>query len=264
MFLKILRLWSFVLIIHESMPAEAAYIGNIVRNELKIPVQRSSLNLDAIFQPTRNFPGYFQSVGNLLDAFQHLSEHAIMILTNRDVYARDDSQDDDWVLGYHVGNISVVAGARMKRPDNKPSAVLQVPAEQYLARIAHVAIHEIGHEIVEGPHFELASWVNARTGVRLPLGRHCIDNTCVMYEGVDIVTPPADEGYLLLGDEKRFDAGFDELIARRRAGRRRAFPLWQRAAQASAQNCPCRYAGPRIPPPSCCRGAEEAFIPAWS
>jgi len=35
-----------------------------------------------------------------------------------------------------------------------------------------------------------------------------------MYEVVDIKTPPRKEGYLLIGKQKRYDAGLDDHIER--------------------------------------------------
>ena len=139
---------------------------------------------------------------------------ALLVLTPRDIYAGTISKNDDWILGYHTGNLSVVSTARIKRKDNQPSDNLEIPLDLYLKRLNIMNIHEIGHGAVEGRHFKQAKWVNIQTGHELDLGPHCTDNTCVMYEIVDIMAPPKSEGHMLLGDEKKFDAGLDDVIAR--------------------------------------------------
>ena len=113
-----------------------------------------------------------------------------------------NSEQDDWIFGFHAGNLMVVSSARMKGPDNKPRDRLEVPEELYLARVVFTGIHEIGHDVVKAGHYLPAVWINARTGHRLEMGPHCTDNGCVMYEVVDIVAPPPEEGYMLLGDKK--------------------------------------------------------------
>ncbi len=77
-----------------------------------------------------------------------------------------------------------------------------------------MAVHEIGHTIVDKRHMEEATWVNVQDNRSLSLGKHCMDNTCAMYEVVDLRAPHPEEGYMQLGPEKRFDAGLDDLIGR--------------------------------------------------
>ncbi len=50
----------------------------------------------------------------------------------------------------------------------------------------------------------------------MPLGPHCVDHSCAMYEVVDVTAPPPDEGHLQLGEERFYDAGMDEHLQRLR------------------------------------------------
>ena len=72
-----------------------------------------------------------------------------------------------------------------------------------------MAVHEVGHDVVRALHHQQASWVNVRTSRVLTLGEHCDDNTCSMYEVVDVQSPPKSDGHLLLGRKKLYDAGLD-------------------------------------------------------
>ena len=108
----------------------------------------------------------------------------------------------------------VASTARMKRPDNKPSDIVAVSEDLYMKRLEILAVHEVGHNVCRAPHYQQAKWVNTKKGHEQQLGPHCTDNGCVMYEVVDIKTPPAEEGHLLLGIEKKYDAGLDDVISR--------------------------------------------------
>ena len=104
----------------------------------------------------------------------------------------------------------------MKRFDSEPSEKIEVDFDLYIKRLEALCIHEIGHDVVRerAQHYQEAVWINAKTGHRLGLGLHCTDNKCVMYEVVDINAPPAEQGYMQLGEDKKYDAGLDEVIAR--------------------------------------------------
>ena len=73
---------------------------------------------------------------------------------------------------------------------------------------------KLATELLQAKHYKMAAWVSKRTNVPLVLGDHCTDNACVMYEIVDINAPPKEEGYMLLGDEEKYDAGLDDVLTR--------------------------------------------------
>jgi predicted Zn-dependent protease len=212
-----------MLILHEDMPSEARGVAEAVEKAYGIPSTIIAKHLDNVFIPIEKFHGYFPFSFSMLRFCESMAKGKYtMILTPRDLYAGDESQDDDWVLGgtcsgksngidSHVG---IVSGARMKREDSKPSSNLTVPLEKYSKRLQTTAVHEIGHDVVRSPHLVEAKLVNSRSGHELELGKHCTDNKCLMYEVIDIKTPKPEDSYLLLGNEKRFDAGLDEAIAR--------------------------------------------------
>ena len=101
----------------------------------------------------------------------------------------------------------VVSTARLKGKES-------VSQEHYLRRVELIAVHEVGHDLIQASHYRNTTWVNTGTGYRFSLGPHCTDNQCGMYEIVDIKAPPASEGYLRLGRERRYDAGLDDVLER--------------------------------------------------
>ncbi len=212
-----------MLIVHENMPGEASIIAGALRDAYGIGSDIEHVNLEGVFTPIPEFGGYLASGVQVTLALQKFKSErgkgvgkATLVLTPRDLYSGNDSREDDWIFGYNIGDISVASSARMKRPDGQPSSDVQVERDLYLRRLKVLAVHEIGHDVVQGEHLQLATWVNVQTGHELWLGRHCTDNTCVMYEVADIRTPKPTEGYIRLGTEKRFDAGLDEVIQRLR------------------------------------------------
>jgi len=143
----------------------------------------------------------------------------VLVLTQRDIFDSDNPNhvdfDEDWLFSFSFGKLSMISTARLKRPDNKPSNELQVSEDLYMKRLQALAVGEIGLGFIHNPaHFKDAIWVNTTKGNRLKLGPSCTNNSCAMYGVVDIKAPHADEGYMLLGKEKRYDAGLDNLLER--------------------------------------------------
>jgi|TARA_B100002003_G_scaffold238033_1_gene255800 predicted Zn-dependent protease len=213
-----------MIILHEEMPEEALVAANALETAYEISSEIKPIDLEGTFRPIPEFNGYAHSSWELLERTIPIrvisgnpKTKAILVLTPRDLYF-GESQEDDWILGYSVSNVSVITNARMKRDDGQPSDKLEVSKDLYHKRLSVMAVHEVGHDVVLGQHFKPAFWVNAQTGHELELGGHCIDNSCTMYEVVDIKAPQPQEGHLRLGEEKRFDAGLDDVIERLKPG----------------------------------------------
>lgn len=202
-----------MIIIHENLPKEAARIAERLKELYGFSSQLIDRNLDEAFFLIPEFNGFLPAKG-LMALLKEHENKKVLVLTPRDLYADAVSKEDDWVFGGCFGDLMITSTARMKCHDNKPSEVLQVPEELYMKRLGITAVHEIGHDVVHAAHYQEASWVNVKIGYTLPLGPHCTDNSCVMYQVVDIRAPPADEGHMLLGTEKRYDAGLDNVIER--------------------------------------------------
>lgn len=205
-----------MIIVHEGLAKESEIVADRLKKLYGLDCRLFEKDLTSAFVKIPKFNGFrtsSQSVGQFLKDF---AGERILVVTDKDIYSDDESQDDDWMLGYYANRymLALISTARMKRFDNKLSKVLKVPDELYAKRLGLLAVHEVGHGIVDAPHFKLAKWVNGKTGHELWLGNHCTDNSCVMYEAVDIRAPPKEEGYLLLGDEKRYDAGLDDILER--------------------------------------------------
>jgi len=206
-----------VYIVHESMQEEAAHVAELFQDVLRLKSTIIQRGLDRGFIYIPEFDGYTEYplwyLSKVTEFLGIPEGKAALVLTQRDRYAASNSKEDDWVFGTNYGDIAIVNTARMKRPDNQPSQKLAVTNEVYEKRVAVLALHEIGHRIARASHFQPATWI-AANGYELELGGHCTNDSCVMYEVVDIRAPPESEGHLRLGKEKRFDAGLDDLIER--------------------------------------------------
>lgn len=212
-----------MIILHENMQEEAQETASALKQAYGLESKLVNENLDKLFDGIAipEFNGYHPLSWGIIDYAASLGK-AVLILTPRDLYADNKSKEDDWVFGSMCTSkdlerdqcLGIVSSARMKRNDNQASNEIIVPKSLYLRRISATGVHEIGHDVVKAPHLKQAKLVNAKTGYELPLGLHCNDNGCIMYEIIDIKAPPREESYLLLGDEKKFDAGLDEVIAR--------------------------------------------------
>ena len=147
-------------------------------------------------------------------------------MTPRDLYNNDENIND-WLFGISCPQegYSIISTARLKRKDSVPSQKLIISKRHYMKRLELIAIHEIGHDIIYPKknhisypdHFKIAKWVNSN-GHEQWLDPHCIDNKCIMYETVDIISPPKEEGYMKLGSIRRYDTGFDEMLRRMKPG----------------------------------------------
>ena len=122
------------------------------------------------------------------------------------------SKDDSWVFGFNGNAVTIVSTARLKCADNKPSKVLEVCEEKYLRRLELLVLHEIGHDIVKVQHLVEVKYSNLATGYEFPLGPHCCDNCCALYEIIDVTAP--ENSCVVIGEEKHFDVGLDDLLER--------------------------------------------------
>jgi hypothetical protein len=201
-----------MIIVHEDLTKEAERIAQRFRRIYGFDSKLINRDLTPAFVGI--FNGFWDSSEQLKKLLREYANKKILVITPKDIYANNVSQKDDWLFGYCSGDLTLVSTARMKRFDNKPSVTLEVPEEQYMKRLEALAVHEIGHDVVKAHHFQQASWVNGQTGYELHLGPHCTDNTCVMYEIVDITAPSREEGHMQLGTEKKYDAGLDDVLGR--------------------------------------------------
>jgi predicted Zn-dependent protease len=206
-----------MILLHETvMTVEASHLKNEIEAVFSIPVRTEDYDLERFFFAMPEFGGYHYRPK--IDVLTHeFPGTAVLVLTCRDLYDHGESKDDEWVFGgyFRDGEVSVAATARLLGQDNKPRKLRQVELELYLRRLTLLAIHELGHGLVtDAPHQKRAAWVNLRSGIIVELGKHCDDNSCVMYESVDLTAPVPAEGYLQLDNEYRFDAGLDQHLSR--------------------------------------------------
>jgi len=203
-----------MLLIHENLPEEASHLCRVLQTTFGFPTDTQHADCSSLFIPVQQFPGYFLDTPAIIGLLRALKGKPVFVITDRDTYAstgHEPSQEDDWVFGSQYDKFMIKSVARLKRADSKPSTTLQVSTELYLQRLSAVAIHEVGHATIRRDHMQLATWV-ANNGNTLPLGPHCTDPRCVMYEIVDIRAPT--DGHLQLGEEKKYDAGLDDVLER--------------------------------------------------
>lgn len=202
-------------IFHESLPEEAQEVSLQIESAYGIRNEVIERSLDFLFYPIPKFDGFGLSLNGFNKMLSESENRKTLIITSRDLYGDSKSKDDDWVFGSCYSNLMIASNARLKGQDSKPRKSLEVDKAAYMRRLSTLSIHELGHAVFNNaPHFQQAKWVNAKTGYQMRLGPHCTDNSCVMYEVVDIKAPSAEEGYMLLGNEKKFDAGFDDVLSR--------------------------------------------------
>ena len=205
-----------MIILHENLQKEAENIAARFNSRYGFNSEIINRDLTSAFLPIPEFNGFWESTSNLKQFLGEYGDKKVFVLTPKDIYYTNTSKDDDWIFAVCADNINliVMSTARMKRFDSKTSEILEVPEGLYIKRLETLALHEVGHDIVKGKHLQDAFWINAKTGYKLNLGLHCTDNSCALYEIVDIRAPPMEEGYMQLGDEKKYDAGMDDVIER--------------------------------------------------
>jgi len=208
-----------MLILHENLEQEARVVAKALKKTYGFNSDFfNEVGLE-MFTRLPNFSGDSYLVNGFImnQLMNTLKDNAFMILTAKDIYGNVQSQKDDWVLGGSYGSGSICSVSRLRGLNGEPSRDIGVNTRKYNRRLETLAIHEVGHDVIgktKAPHLKPAFWVNAESGYKMGLGPHCDDNRCVMYEVVDVKTTPAEEGWLLLGDEKLFDAGLDECMKR--------------------------------------------------
>lgn len=220
-----------MIIVHENLEREANAVAEALGHHFNINSTIRNEEHPELFRKIdlEGFIGdcYATHLVRLQEYLNSLGNHAAMLITSRDFYHDYvKSQKDDWVLGSNYGLMNFASVARLRGKNGNPSQKIEVPIEKYLRRVNALCLHEVGHDIVDSrqaKHMKMASWAPI-DGEALPLGMHCTDNRCLMYEVVDVKTPPREEGCLTLADkmpdgtfgntEERYDAGLDECIDR--------------------------------------------------
>jgi hypothetical protein len=192
-----------MLLLHDQMPLEAAAAAEAIRRAFGFPVCVREAGITEILPSIPAFRGRLAEPLMLLK-LPGVTRPGCVGLIRADLFMNDKSIDDDWAFGAEQGGCVLASGARMG------SDLLRA------RRLAAIVVHEICHAVVpeSGAHLKPAKWVNVANGYELPLGPHCTDQRCAMYEVADLIAPPPDEGHILLGNEVRRDTGLDELLDR--------------------------------------------------
>lgn len=103
-----------------------------------------------------------------------------IILTSKDIFLYgSSSKEDDWVFGMFTNQKEIIISvARMKNNIK----------DRYMQRLIHVMVHEFSHFVFgnKPEHFKDFIWKNPKTGHEVDLGKHCMDERCVMSEFIDV------------------------------------------------------------------------------
>lgn len=201
------------------------YLAGELEKLFSLPVRVVNGNLESIAKSTPSRSGIFiPRQKELEEIFPDVATIPTIVLTERDLFDIDpECEQPSWLYGDVNGNVQTTSTRRIRTWDGSPSEEIEVPEDFYLKRILSTVIHEMGHDIVKGKHFKEALSVNAKTGEEYPLGPHCDDPRCVMYEVIAIRSPDPEDSYMILReelpdgsvrDEKRFDAGNDDQLER--------------------------------------------------
>jgi predicted Zn-dependent protease len=205
-----------MILVHNEMNEEAEHLRHSIESVFGIAVRPVTGDTDNFLWPMPEWEG-FSALPNIPRLDQTFPRTAVLLLTSRDIFANTNSIDDDWLFGINLGSCITVATARIQGPDARPRFTRSVDKKVYLRRLSLVAMHEVGHELLKtAPHHQETAWINGNTGDRLDLGPHCDDNTCAMYQSVDISAPHPSEGYVEMGERRLFDAGLDDHLTRLR------------------------------------------------
>lgn len=208
-----------MIILHENLPIEAEIVAGKLNQIYGFDSKLVCENLGDLFTHVPKLNGILSTSLILRRKLrQEFGTKKTLVLTPRDIYdsntASGISPNDDWIFGYQFGNLFIASTARIKRNDSQPTNALEVNKKLYLDRLALIAVGEIGYGVINASHFQQTSWVNNSDKHVLELGPSCVDNACAMYNFVDIRAPPVSEGYMQLGDERRYDGGLDDLLER--------------------------------------------------
>ncbi|HYR75893.1 MAG TPA: hypothetical protein VEM96_08625 [Pyrinomonadaceae bacterium] len=212
-----------MILLHEQMENdEAEFLKGVIEGVYKIPVRVSDYNLDPFFEKISATGEFYCNDPNLNGQLaKQFQGKAVFLLTRRDIFVCNMlapfSKADQWAFGgtSESGPYHTVSIGRLMGQTSTAASSLSIDRDRYLRRLELLAIHELGHNIVHNQgHYKKAHYVNATTGERVCLGRHCDVNTCVMYEVIELRTPPCDQEYLELDGERRCDAGLNEHLDR--------------------------------------------------
>ena len=209
-----------ITVLHHSLPDEAEIASRCISRVFGRPVETQENDTDRFFEKVEGTACAGYSYGRAWEILgkEHPDE-IVLVLTERDLVDASRPEDPEaWLFGCTRLQHSVLSLARLRTVDGRPASPRADPT-RYAARVAVMAAHEIGHVVLrDARHYWPAYCVVVkRRDDPDSLGDHCDDNTCVMYEVIDIPTPPPEESYLELQGHAspiRTDAGLDAHVDR--------------------------------------------------
>jgi len=222
-----------MIIYHEKLKKEAECMAEAVAQVYGMTVDIEEADLGKFYREVelkdgkgreiRDF-GFLEEKGPRKVDGKAIDEFRILLLKD-DIYVPGASKClEDWAFGYSYPDFetAVLSVARLRGKDSVPADKVEVPMKRYLDRVAHLAVHEIGHGHIDRKHMKMAVWCKTdpkgKVIQEMKLGEHCTDPHCAMYEVIDLVPKPHE--FMLLGKRKKFDAYLDPLLD---AGR---YPEW--------------------------------------
>lgn len=102
-----------------------------------------------------------------------------VLLTKKNIYPYgSSSKEDDWVFGMYTDQRKILLStAKLGKNKNKVTK-----------RLIYLLIHEFSHLVLRSKpkHYKDFIYTNPKTGHKLNLGKHCMNNKCVMSEFIDL------------------------------------------------------------------------------
>ena len=206
------------------MEREAKYASEVIKSVYTLDAKIILDELESLWIQIDNTGKYCACLSTIYPYIQDkYSNQCILLLSNRDFISINDWPDidlGDWLFGFSAPekNIAVVSGLRLKGNTSDIRTESEISEELYKRRFQFIVVHELGHIVIEQSHYKEALWKDVITGKALPLGDHCDNNACAMYQTIDVKTPdPRDEYLILRKDNKgenKYDSGLDDVLDR--------------------------------------------------
>jgi hypothetical protein len=197
-----------MLIIHEALEKEARHVYECMQSAYGLAPAIKLGGFSSLFSKVPIVDLYVLRKDLKKELVEHTTKEAAILLTERELWVDANT----WTLGCSQEDVSILSVRRLRRHDDAPSLIQYEDDGTYLSRIGFLAVHLVGHHAIKGDHLKETYWVDAKTGEKSPLGPHCRDSTCAMYETLTVPYTPEEAGWIEIGGEKMHDVGIDTIV----------------------------------------------------
>jgi|GEM_PF-2390814 len=155
----------------KGLEKEASISKDIIEIVFDFKVSLIEKEMKNIFKYSNKLNGFVIQISK--------DKEACVVLTKKNIYPYgSSSKEDDWVFGFFTnqGKI-IISTARIGRDKKKR-----------IKRLIYLLVHEFSHFVFKDKpkHYKDFTYKNPRTGHKMDLGKHCMDEKCVMSEFIDL------------------------------------------------------------------------------